>query len=378
MLTGGGTGGHITPILAVAHELKRLRPDLRLVYIGERRGKFADVVRDNADIDEIHSIFAGKFRRYHGESFLKRLFAIRDHLLNFRDAFYVLIGILQSLRLLGKLQPAAVFQKGGFVGMPVGLAAAMRKIPFATHDSDILPGLANRVVSRWARFNATGMPAKYYPYPEAKVRYIGVLLADEYQPVSDEKQRQFKGQLEIPGDAKLVFVTGGSLGSRVINLAMVKLVPDLLARHNDLHIIHQVGKGNASAYGEFSSPRLRVTEFVNGLHRYYGAADVVVTRAGATNLAECGMQGKATVVVANPLLTGGHQLKNVEYLLQHDAVVSVNEKTLSDAKSGLAVAVSELLSDSKRRQALGAKLHEITPADATPQMAKLLLELVDQ
>jgi UDP-N-acetylglucosamine--N-acetylmuramyl-(pentapeptide) pyrophosphoryl-undecaprenol N-acetylglucosamine transferase len=221
------------------------------------------------------------------------------------------------------------------------------------------------------------MPAENYAYPESKVRYIGIMLADEYGPVTPEKQRQFKSQLNVPTESKLVFVTGGSQGARVINLAMVKVVPDLLSQHKNLHIIHQVGKGNAMTYGEFNHPRLEVTEFVNGLHMYYGAADVVVTRAGATNLAECGVQGKATIVIANPLLTGGHQLKNAKYLSQQEAVLSVNEKALATDPAVLVEAITDLINDSAKRQKLGDKLQSITPTNATPRMARLLLELVD-
>lgn len=375
MLTGGGTGGHITPILAVAHELKRLNPDIRLVYIGERNGKFAHLLKDNPDIDTFYSIFAGKFRRYHGESILKRLFAISDHLLNLRDAVFVAIGIIQSHRLLGKIKPDALFQKGGFVGMPVGLAAAARKIPFVTHDSDILPGLANRVVSRWARFNATGMPAEYYRYPAQRVRHVGVLVAKEYQPVTPAIQKQFRIDLGLPPAAKVLFVTGGSLGSRVINLAMVQITADLLNRHPDLHIIHQVGKGSARVYGEYSNARLRVLEFLDGMYRYSGAADLIVTRAGANTLAEFGVQGRACLVIPNPLLTGGHQTKNAEYLLQQEAIMALTEKDLVKDPAVLANSINELMQDRLKRDALGSKLQAITIPDATNRLAKLLIEV---
>lgn len=374
MLTGGGTGGHITPILAVAHELKRLRPDIRLVYIGERHGKFGHLLKDNPDIDAFYTIFAGKFRRYHGESVLKRLFALQDHLLNLRDAVFVLVGIIQSYRLLGKLKPDVLFQKGGYVGMPVGLAAAARKVPFVTHDSDILPGLANRAVSRWAKFNATGMPAEYYPYPEARTRHVGVLVSKDYKEVEPSLQKQYRIDLGLPATAKVLFVTGGSQGSRVINLAMVQIAANLLAKHHDLHIIHQVGKGSVRVYGDYANARLQVLEFLDGMHRYSGAADMIVTRAGANTLAEFGVQGRACLVIPNPLLTGGHQLKNTEYLLQKDAIVAVKEKDLAKDAAALANAIEDLLQDKAKRDALGAKLQAITIPDATHRLALLLLE----
>jgi UDP-N-acetylglucosamine--N-acetylmuramyl-(pentapeptide) pyrophosphoryl-undecaprenol N-acetylglucosamine transferase len=159
LLSGGGTGGHITPILAVAHQLKQQDPTVKTVYVGEHGGKFASLLDGNTDIDEIKTIFAGKLRRYHGDSWFKRLFDVRANLLNLRDLFLFGVGLLQSLWLVKKINPDVVFLKGGFVGVPVGLSAALWHKPFVTHDSDALPGLANRIVSRWAKYHATGMPA---------------------------------------------------------------------------------------------------------------------------------------------------------------------------------------------------------------------------
>lgn len=374
MLTGGGTGGHITPILAVAHELKQARPDIRLVYIGERKGRFADMMRGNQDIDEVYTIFAGKFRRYHGESWLKRLFAIKTNAQNIRDAVFVLIGLLQSYRLLGKIKPDTILLKGGFVGMPVGLAAAARKLPFVTHDSDILPGLANRTVSRWARYHATGMPAQYYKYPAEKVKHVGVLVMSDYQPVNPMQQKQFKIELGIQSSLKVLLVTGGSNGARAINLALVKTVPDLLCHFPDLYIVHQVGKGNSLTYGNFRHDRLRVLEFLEGMHRYTGAADMVITRAGANTLAELGVQGKACMVVPNPLLTGGHQVKNTEYLSQQDAIIAIDEKQLAKDADVIVKSVEILMRDTRRRQELAGKLQTLTIPDAAHRLALVLLE----
>jgi len=131
VVTGGGSGGHITPLLAVAHELKQSRPEVRIVYVGQRGDRLGDIPAQDKNIDASYMVRAGKFRRYHGEG-LKQLLDIPTMLKNIRDAFYVLIGIWQCFWLLGKLGPDAVFIKGGFVGVPVGIAAALRRIPRTT------------------------------------------------------------------------------------------------------------------------------------------------------------------------------------------------------------------------------------------------------
>lgn len=150
LVTGGGSGGHITPILAVVHELRQLSPKAEIIYVGQTGDDLLDVPAHDPNIASVVAIRAGKFRRYHGEGW-KQLFDVVTLCKNLRDAVWVLIGLWQSFWLLGRLRPDVIFVKGGFVGVPVGLAAALRGIPYVTHDSDALPGLANRIIARWAK-----------------------------------------------------------------------------------------------------------------------------------------------------------------------------------------------------------------------------------
>jgi UDP-N-acetylglucosamine--N-acetylmuramyl-(pentapeptide) pyrophosphoryl-undecaprenol N-acetylglucosamine transferase len=375
ILSGGGTGGHITPILAVAHELKRQDPAVRIVYIGEREGKFAGLLDQNTDIDEIKTVFAGKFRRYHGESWFKRLLDIKTNLMNVRDLFYFGIGFLQSIVIVKRLHPDAVFLKGGFVGVPVGLSAALWRIPFVTHDSDALPGLANRITARWAKYHATGMPAEFYQYPKDATVHVGVLVSTSYQPISEEIQKQYRSQIGIPEDAEVLLITGGSLGATVINQAIRSIVPHILENDPKLHVVHQVGKGKLGVYADFSHERLQVLEFLQPMHAYTGASDVVVSRAGANTIAELGVQGRAVILVPNPILTGGHQTKNAEHLLEKQAVVVVPESELATGGAALEAAITDLLTDVNKRKVLGQALQSITIPDAASKLATLLLEV---
>lgn len=374
LLTGGGTGGHITPLLAVADELKHLSSDCYVMSIGDKGSAFGHLTDSHTAIDESRSIFAGKFRRYHGESWFKRLFDIRTNLLNLRDFFYVIIGCLQSLVLVKRLKPDVVFLKGGFVGVPVGLAAAFWHIPIITHDSDALPGLANRIAGRWAAYHATALPREFYNYNPDKVRHVGVLVGQQYKFVSEAEQGSLRTEIGLPEQGSLLFVTGGSLGSQRINQAVSSVAGQLLDAYADLTIIHQVGKGNRGVYGSFSHERLKVMEFVDGMYRYSGAADVIVTRAGANTLAEFGIQSKACVVIPSSFLAGGHQLKNGEYLAAAEAAVVLDENQLPDKPAMLADAVGDLLNNPEKAQVLARNLHNLTVPDASRRLAELLVE----
>ena len=379
LVSGGGSGGHITPILAVAHELKLLQPDCRVVYVGERGGKFQSLTEGQSDIDEVHSIFAGKFRRYHGESWLKRIIDVYTNLKNLRDALYVGLGYLQSFRLLGKVKPDVVFLKGGYVGLPIGLASATRHIAFVTHDSDALPGLTNRLVARWAAVHATGMPAEYYTYPAESQRYTGVLVGEQFKLVDDDLKLKYRKELKLPVDSVVLVVTGGSLGAERLNAAFGQIVEELLLKYPKLVVIHQVGKGKTGLYEKLDyGDRLVELEFMQGMERYTGSADVVITRAGANTLAELGVQGKACVVVPNPLLTAGHQLKNAEYLVSHQAVLAVGEDTFSNDNSALLSAIEELLNQPAKREELGTKLHSLTKPQAAKELAQILIDAADR
>lgn len=329
----------------------------------------------NPDIDEVQTVFAGKFRRYHGESWLSRLFDIKTNLLNLRDLFYFAIGTVQALFLIKKLQPDTVLLKGGFVGVPVGLASVFWRIPFVTHDSDAVPGLANRLVARWATYHATAMPAEVYSYPKEKVKHVGVLVGADYEPVSQATQRAFKHAIGVPVDDEVLLVTGGSSGAEKLNHAVRSFIEKLLDDRQNLYVVHQVGKGKTGVYEGFTHKRLRVEELLFPLYEYTGASDVVVTRAGANALAELGVQGRACIIVPSAYLTGGHQIKNARILKEQDAALVVDDTTIEQVASGLEAVIRELLENPKRRRALGAKIQHITIPDATQKLTMLLLEL---
>lgn len=362
------------PLLAVAERLKHHHSDCVTVYVGERNGKFAKVVNDTVLFDERYRVFAGKFRRYHGLSWWQKVFDIKTLLLNIRDVFYVVLGFVQAWWLLGRVQPDVVFLKGGFVGVPVGLAAALRRIPIVTHDSDAIPGLANRLVSRWTAVHAVALPPDTYQYPKSKVVQVGVLVEPAYVPVASATMRKYREQLTIPPKSTVLLVTGGSQGAVAINKAVSAIAGTLLNEFPHLFIVHQVGKGKQRTYGTYQHDRLKVLEFLQPMYVYMGAADVVVARGSANTIAELGVQGKAAVVVPSPFLAGGHQLKNAQVLQKQGSALVVEESALSDPKDGLLPVLRSLIMSPSRRQVLAEALQQATIVDAADRMSKLLDE----
>jgi UDP-N-acetylglucosamine--N-acetylmuramyl-(pentapeptide) pyrophosphoryl-undecaprenol N-acetylglucosamine transferase len=381
-VTGGGSGGHITPVLVVAHELKLIHPDIEIIYVGQRGDSLADIPAEDKSIDSVSLIRAGKWRRYHGEG-LKQLLDLPTVGKNIRDAFFVVEGIWQSYWLLRKLRPDAVFIKGGFVGLPVGLAAALLRIPYLTHDSDALPGLANRVVAPWAKIHAVALPKSVYDYPADKTVTVGVPYASEFRPVTSREVERFRDELGLGHFKKVLLAGGGGLGAQSINRALIACVPDLLERYPDLGIIHIAGrKEEAHVVKTYKTMlptkeqrRVVVKGFVTGLYRYSGASDVIITRAGATAMAEFAAQEKACIVVPSPFLAGGHQLKNAKVLAASKAVRMVNEADLKVDPTSLMAPIVDLLDHPKYARELGSKLAELAMPDAAHRVAMLLLEI---
>lgn len=381
VVTGGGSGGHITPILAVAHELKQIDPSTEIIYIGQTGDHLGDIPAHDPNIDRTVTVRAGKLRRYHGEGW-RQLLDLKIVFLNLRDVLYTLVGIFQSIVKLKSLRPDIVFIKGGFVGVPVGFAAALWRIPYITHDSDAIPGLANRLVAPWALLHAVAMPKEVYAYPPEKTLSVGVPISSNFRPWSPKEMAEQRERLGLGAYERVLFITGGGLGAARVNSAVLDCVPMLLERYADLAVIHIAGRAHEQqlrqAYKQRIKPsdaaRVVVKGFISDFYLYSGVADVVITRAGGSSMAEFAAQAKACVVIPNPFLTGGHQLKNAQVLADRKAIKLVPEDKLVHDHSALMPPLVELLDNPESARQLGARLGDIEQTDAAHTLAMVLLE----
>ena len=378
-MTGGGSGGHITPILAVAHELKQQVPDCHITYIGQRGDTLLDLVQTDASIDTVETIWAGKLRRYSGEGW-HQLLDVKSQRLNIRDMFRTLRGIQQSYVLLGRIRPSVVFTRGGFVSVPVALAAKLRGIPYLTHDSDSTPSLANRLIARWAKLHAVALPPELYPYPKAKTVMVGVPVGRDYRPVTAAVERAFRHELGLNEYTHVVLITGGGNGARKLNIAAANNARYLLTTFPDLSIIHIAGRAledeTNMLYDEMrlgaARKRVQVQGFITDMYKYSGAADVIVARGGATNLAEFALQEKAVVLVPSAQLHWN--VKNSEALAKRGAVWELTEDQ-AEQPERLGRLIGELLANPERRAALGAQLAQIATPDAAANLASIILQV---
>ena len=367
-------------MLAVASEIKQQNPKTHLIYAIGKNDVLQHLPENDPHIEKVYAIRSGKFRRYHGEG-IKQIFDIPTLLLNIRDFFYVIIGFFQAVRMLRKERPDVIFIKGGFVGVPVGLAAAVCSIPYITHDSDAVPGLANRLISRWASKHTVAMPVENYAYDRDKMMQVGVPISDAYRPVTASKRLHYLQELNIPKTAQVLLVTGGGLGAQRLNTAVTKIAKSLLARHSELYIIHLTGPSNETMVQEQyaaisdAAERVIVKPFVDNMYVYTGAADVVVARAGANSLAELAAQQKACIIVPNPQLTGGHQTKNAEVLKKAGSAMVVSDEQIVKNPELLQHDIEVLLKSEAAREKLAAAFHKTADITAAEKLSEILLTI---
>ncbi|HOR23373.1 MAG TPA: glycosyltransferase, partial [Candidatus Saccharibacteria bacterium] len=374
----------VTPLLAIASDIKNRYPSSTVYYIGLYKDPMRTVVVSSDYIDARYHILAGKFRRYHGVSPLKQLADIKTNLKNIRDLVFFLIGILQSMALLIIKRPDLLFIKGGFVGLPVGLAAALLKIPIVTHDSDSVPGLTNRILSRYAKLQAVGMPPKLYKgiYNIAKLRYTGVPIQTEYTqaPSKEEAKRHF-GFLK---SEVIVSVVGGSLGAARLNGYVYKCLPKIVQKN--ICVLWVAGSNTYNLYKnklnnqKINTKKYRLFKFVDTkeMVNILSAADVVVSRAGATALAELAVMAKPTIIVPNPYLAGGHQVKNANNLTSSKAALVITEPELEENPALLVDTVARVIEDSKTKRELANNIAKLSVKRASQKIVDVIQEALSK
>lgn len=376
LAVGGGSGGHVTPVVAVLKELRAKQPKVQLRFWVDK--KFAPqactIMASFDDSVAVHTITAGKLRRYHHLTLWQHILWPSLMMKNLGDGFLVGVGFIQSLVKLILWRPDVIFTKGGYVCLPVGMAARVLGIPLVIHDSDAHPGLTNRILSRWATSIGTGAPLEYYHYPKSKSTYTGIPINTEFKPYTKAQQWDAKREWGVNPDKPLVVVTGGGLGARRLNNTLATVLKNL-NKSSSVILLSGVGQyEELKARLPKNSEHFQLHAFTSKMPQLLGAADVVVTRAGATTILELAALAKPTILVPNAALTGGHQLKNAA--VYHDAKAAVvldEDATVLNPKL-LLQAISDLLDNPKATNAMARRFASFSKPNAAKDMARLILQ----
>ena len=321
---GGGTGGHVFPIIAIVRELRKISEDkkLEIYYIGPK-DEFGGVFLRQEDI-KVKNILAGKIRRYLSLTSL------------FENIFDILIkmplGILQSFFWLILKNPDLIFSKGGFGSFPPVFSGWILGIPIFLHESDILPGLANRILSKFALKVFVSFPKTEY-FPLKKIFLVGNPIRKEILEGLEEKAKKI---FQISGEKPVVLILGGSQGAQRINEKVLEILPEFL---RNFEILHQSGDKNYKEVKLTTEGMLRedlkkdyhLFTFLkeDQLREAYAISDLIVSRAGSGSIFEIAAAGKPSILIPLPEAAQDHQIKNAYAYSQNGAAIVIEEANLT-------------------------------------------------
>ena len=288
ILTGGGTAGHVTPNIALLPRLKELNYDVH--YIGSYNG-IEKTLMEACNVP-YYGISSGKLRRYFD-------------LKNFSDPFKVLKGFSEASKLLKKLKPDVVFSKGGFVSVPVVIAAKQLRIPVIIHESDMTPGLANKLSIPAASKVCCNFPETISHLPKGKAVLSGSPIRQELLTGDRTKALQFTG---LSGTKPVLLIIGGSLGSVVVNEAVRSILPKLLKK---FEIIHLCGKGKLDQTLTALNGYVQYEYISDELKDLFALSDIVISRAGANSICEfLALRKPALLIPLSAAASRGDQILN--------------------------------------------------------------------
>lgn len=348
VLTGGGTLGHVTPHLALIPHLQESGYEIH--YIGTEKGMERDKMASVPGVT-YHAVKSGKLRRYFSWQ-------------NFTDPFRVIAGAFQASHVIGKIKPDVVFSKGGFVAVPVVFGAWVHHVPVLCHESDLTPGLANKLCKPFAKKIATTFP-ECAAALGAKAEMTGTPLRPELFRGNRAKGLAL---LHFDGSKPVLLMMGGSSGAQAVNKALREALPQLTGQFDVAHIC---GKGNLDASLEGTAGYTQVEFLDADLPDVLAAADLVLSRAGSNALCEFQALDKPLLLVPYPKgASRGDQILNAQsYEKRGLCRVLLQENMTADT---LAKALKETWAD---RAALAANVKAAPPADGTKRVLELIEEV---
>ncbi len=347
VLTGGGTAGHVTPNMALIPYL--LKRGYEVHYIGSYNGIEKSLIEGMGI--PYYGIASGKLRRY-------------LDLKNLSDPFRVLKGFAQAKKLLKDIRPDVVFSKGGFVSVPVVVAAGRKKIPAIIHESDMTPGLANRICIPYARKVCCNFPETAQSLPEGKAVVTGTPIRPELLKGDASKGRSFCG---FSDDKPVLMVMGGSLGAAAVNDHIRRVLPALL---KTFQVVHLCGKGKLAEELSGTPGYVQFEYIKDEMPDLFAMADVIVSRAGANAICEIAAIGKPNLLIPLPASQSrGDQILNARSFEKQGFSLVLEEETMTD---------EALLSAIKTLHENGASFREAMAKSQHLDAIAVILELIEE
>jgi len=358
IISGGGTGGHIFPAIAIANALKKLDPSTEILFVGANgRMEMEKVPAAGYKIIglDIQGIQRGSIMK------------------NLQFPIKLLSSVRKSVKIIKDFKPDAAVGVGGYASGPLLYAASIKGIPYIIQEQNSYAGITNKWLGKKAAKICVAYDNMGQFFPASKIIKTGNPIRRESVDITG-KHIQASEALKLSPDKKTILVIGGSLGARTLNNSVMAGLDKMIAA--DVQLIWQTGKfyykSIVEKLGENYNPNIRIMEFVNRMDLAYAAADVIISRAGAGTIAELCVVKKPVILVPSPNVAEDHQTKNALALLHDDAAIFIPDR---DAETKLIDKALELLNDKDKQKTLSNNIGKLALPDADEVIAKEVMKI---
>ena len=352
IISGGGTGGHIFPAIAIADELKRRLPDAEILFVGAKdRMEMQKVPQAGYPIEGLW--ISGLQRKLSWQNLLFPLKFISS--------------LLKSRSIIKRFKPDAVIGTGGFASGAVVKVAGQMGIPTFIQEQNSYAGITNKMLAKNAHKICVAYDAMEQFFPKEKIVKTGNPIRDGLLNIAQYRSEGLS-YFHLDSQRKTLLVLGGSLGARRINQLIEQQLP--LFEQLGVQVLWQCGKLYYEEYKKYNSEQIRVLAFIDRMELAYAAADVIISRAGASSVSELCVVGKPVIFIPSPNVAEDHQTKNARAIVDKQAAILLRESELNEQ---FANTFSKLIADETQQEALSAHIKALAQPNATKDIVNLIL-----
>lgn len=355
ILSGGGTGGHIYPAIAIANELKLQFPDAEFLFVG---------AKDKMEMQKVPQ--AGYEIKGLWIAGLQRKLTLQNLMFPLKLAS----SLLESKRIIKKFKPNVVIGTGGFASGPLLQAAGSAGIPTVVQEQNSYPGITNKLLSKKANAICVAYQNLERFFPKEKIVLTGNPVRQDLIDIESKRDEAiaFYG---LDPNKKTLLVLGGSLGARRINQLIEKELQNFLSQ--DVQVIWQCGKLYFEEYKKYNQPNVKVVDFIERMDFVYAASDVIISRAGASSVSELCIVGKPVIFIPSPNVAEDHQTKNAQAIVDEKGAILLKESELDNQFS---IVFEALLKDLGKQKQLSDNIKKLAKPRATQDIVAEIVKLI--
>ena len=356
IVSGGGTGGHIYPAIAIANELKSRFPDAEFLFVG---------AKDKMEMQKVPQ--AGYKIEGLWIAGLQRKLTVQNMMFPFK----LISSLWKSRQIINKFKPDVVIGTGGFASGPLLQVANSRNIPTVVQEQNSYPGITNKLLSKKANKICVAYDNLERFFPKEKIVVTGNPVREDLLNIENKKEEAI-AHFNLDRNKKTLLVLGGSLGARRINQLIEKEIYNIVSK--DIQVIWQCGKFYINEYKHFSDGKnVQVLDFIDRMDLVYAAADFVISRAGASSVSELCLVGKPTIFIPSPNVAEDHQTKNAKAIVDKNGAILLKENELDEK---FETTFSNLISNESLQKELSQNIKSLAKPNATKDIVEEIIKLI--